>query len=532
MATDATTQLIQRILSQLPPGGAAAQTASSNFLSQADSVVGNAASYAQLLALGAAAAGGTEGVSVALALAVAFFLAALTSAAASGSTQTQQLNQLINAILDTAQASYWQDKLMGLQNSWDSPTGGLGTDLDNLANEGTAGVDVKNDVSHFHDHASAFVNNLIPSKSLDAQVYWERPVIGGQFQAQNVVYGGVILDQIEKWGIEGWYGAAPQAQPGPPLQGQSMATDPRTMLPFLLLGIESYLSIEALVNVIDPSQPTFSTFLTQFQGDLRDYASFIYSQYQLAVNGIVKSDLPSGQDMLSYLWFMADVVNGLSLPPAGLPVGASPFITQPSVPTFARRGWAWNGVYGVVDTYPQYGAYLPPVPVPFAGPSYILDVIDTSSFYVTEELWQRWTVPWVEDKLILGRMARWKAIYLNNGYGKVWSILQKLQSLSNQPLLATVTLTQDGTKATGNWSARELCSMLTVGEWFLLPNGNFWAGGQINTSYSLFALVQCLGIIAGGNWSGPPNNYTGTFAPPAYLSRPIGFRDRLAAAAV
>jgi hypothetical protein len=59
-------------------------------------------------------------------------------------------------------------------------------------------------------------------------------------------------------------------------------------------------------------------------------------------------------------------------------------------------------------------------------------------------------------------MARWKAIYLYNGYDGVWSIIQRLRDLVGLPALPPVRLDQDDTMATGNWSARELCGLLNV----------------------------------------------------------------------
>jgi hypothetical protein len=49
MTTDATTQLSPWLISDLSSSGAPAPTSNSNLLSQADSVVGTAANYAQIL---------------------------------------------------------------------------------------------------------------------------------------------------------------------------------------------------------------------------------------------------------------------------------------------------------------------------------------------------------------------------------------------------------------------------------------------------------------------------------------------------
>lgn len=221
-------------------------------------------------------------------------------------------------------------------------------------------------------------------------------------------------------------------------------------------------------------------------------------------------------------------------------------------------------MYGVVDDYPQYGAYQssPPVTVPSSSPAYLIDMINTDDLVsgVTQavtlfgfqyidlqrELFARWVLPWVQNKLILRVIARWKAIFLINGYDKVWSILQTLRVLANQSLLPTLTLDQDGTIANGNWSARELCTVLNVdGNIFDgVPNAftgltTVWSGdavprGPAIEGYSLFSLAECLDKIANGNWAGPPGSLPpGSLSPPGNgATRPLGLRDRLAAAAI
>jgi hypothetical protein len=596
MTTDATSQLIQRIMSQLSQNNASAQDFNTNLLSRVSSIVGTAANYTQILSTaegpiaqaaaasllkdiadrqnanpptltpGAAAeasaltTAAAAGVGAVVVLILSFFLAALVAANQSGSAQAQALAQLNTDVLDIKDvelATYWQDKLTSIISFWNSPTGGLGTDLDNIANEGTGGFDVKNDVNKFHDNAMAFVNNLIPSKTPGAEVYWERPFVQSQiFAAQQVLYPAPPdegnPDAISIGSIMGWYGNFPQPQLGPPLGGSAtqMVLDPRSALPFLLLGLHSYLTIEALVNPIDTSQPTFSDFLTQFKGDLQDYASFLYSQYKLAVNGIVKSDIPGDADCLSFLYFMAEIVYGSSFADNTQWWGGS--YPRPSVPgSWPYAGYAWNGVYGVVAAYPQYGTYepSPPVAVPSSSPSHLIDIINTDNLvadfnfeqHFQYDYLQRATLaelmPWIHGKLILGLMARWKAIYLISGYDKVWSILQNLRLLANQPPLPTLMLDQDGTIANGNWSARELCQVLLYseyGEAYGVPYGRLdtvWSGdvvdgviaGPYYGGYSLFLLVQCLDAIASGSWANSPGN-----AP----TRPVSFRDRLAAAAV
>lgn len=564
MTTDATTLLIQRILSQ---EGSPAQGPNANLLGQADSIISTAADYAQILgtslgplaqAAGIAAAGGataavadaagqaaaltssaaTAGIGAAVVLIFSFLLAALGDD--SGSSETEALNQLNSEVMDVEDvvlADYWQNHLTGIISSWNSPTGGLGTDLDNLANEGIRGTDVKNDVAQFHDNALAFVNNFIPSKTPGAEVYWERPFV--QSQAFAVKWVPYVWGSVEKaliYPVIGWYGKLPAPQAGPPLGGsaQQMASDPFSSLPFLLLGIQSYLAIEALVHLIDARQPTFSDFLTEFKGDLQGYASFIYAQHQLAVNGIVKTDLPSNADVLTFLYY---VTARVSFPDDTPLWGGSPAnqYTDGSPPPSA--GYAWNGVYGAASAYPQYGVYepSPPVPVPCSSPSSLIDIINAYNMapqfqqafgyaFNQKAVLANWTLPWVKARLILGRMARWKAIYLINGYDKVWSIIQNLRALSNQSPLPALTLTQDGTIASGNWSMRELCTVLgNLGGDLASPTAGEGLGPLGD---SLLTLVQLLDSIVNGNWGGPPSTL------PSGPPRPLGFRDRLAVAAV
>ena len=64
-----------------------------------------------------------------------------------------------------------------------------------------------------------------------------------------------------------------------------MVLDPRSMLAYFLLGIKSYLSLAALANLIDPRQPMFNLFI---EGEPQALFTFLLSQYELIVNGLVK----------------------------------------------------------------------------------------------------------------------------------------------------------------------------------------------------------------------------------------------------
>ena len=146
-----------------------------------------------------------------------------------------------------------------------------------------------------------FVNSFIPSKSLGLVDYWERPFVPDQaFAVQWVSY-------YEPWGWfwpgPAWYGPLPlQPQPAPPLGGSpgQMVQDPTTILLYLMSGIKYYLTIQLFLSSVDPSQP-FNKFLANYSDDLRDYADFSLSLYKNAVNGILKTAIPTATNIFHFL---------------------------------------------------------------------------------------------------------------------------------------------------------------------------------------------------------------------------------------
>jgi hypothetical protein len=571
MTTDATIQIIQMIQAQLSKENKSSWDTNNSLVSQSDSITSHVADYAQILGTAAGplaqvavantlgqiaaantggaaaeaaaaeasvtATAGAAGIGALIVLILSFVLGALEASQESGSDLTQFLQQLgtqIQGIENGTIANWWGDNFKSIMSNWDNPAGSIGVDLDNLANEGTGGVDVKHGVSSFHDHAMAFVNFFIPSKTPGAAIFWERPAVPDQFFILASGSGWYQDPQVP------WQNPFPVPPPGPPLGGsdQQMVLDPRSMLPFLLLGIQSYLTIESLINVIDPSQPTLGEFLAKFQGDLQEYASFLSSQYSLAVNGIVKKKIPTSDRLVDYISC----------------TGPGPVSQQ----TFFN---AWNGFCGVVDSCPPFGSYVPSPPVQIldyptsmiylSAPSYIIgavrvsvdggqsltvpnfDAFNSIQANLKNDLTNNWIVPWIQDRSILKMMAWWKAIYLMNGYDKVWSIIQTLNVLANQPTNPPLTLDQDGTRASENWSARELCTILKQ-DGYILSGVQNKSLKTATGDYSLFSLVQCLDNIAYGGWGGPPSYSIGppfVASPGPGPARPLGFRDRLAAAA-
>jgi hypothetical protein len=567
-----TAQLIQEILEQLPPPQAAALQSQPGFLAQISGVVSSAADYAQLLgtaagpleqsaaetAIGliaaaqaageigpglaaeatAAAGATTAGIGAIIVLTLATILAVLTGDSSSGTSEAAELAQLGQAIQNIQQeqlATYWQTNRQGIMSNWDSPTGGLGTDLDNLVSEGTGGKDVKAGAADYHNHGLAFVNSLVPQLTPEAtaQIYWERPVVEDQdLELGTVPYPHQGPPPQGSWSagliITGWFGTLPQPAPGPALGGDpsQMVLDPTSTLPFLLIGIESYLTLESVANVIDPSLPTLKDYVTEFESDLTAYASFLESQFQLLATGIGKTQLPAAGDITGFLWFISVVVNGDEFLNPGLYWGGSaPDITV-QVPS---SGSLWNGVYGAADAYPVYGDYntTMPIAVGTKTPSCLVDLVNTESMVADfqpvfssptnqEEIIRLWTVPWVQNRIILGTLARWKAIFLLKGGDHVWAVIQNLRALAGQAPLPNPTLA-DGSLASGNWSMRELAGALVQGGWL-----GYFEGLQGVGDISVARMLGFIDELARGNWGAPVQETT----------QPMSFRDRLAAVAL
>lgn len=498
------------------------------------------------------------------------------------SDQAQLLKALgdaINNLTEVQLAIYWQDKMAGSLSILWSP---LGTDLDNLASEGTGGTDVRTDVSHFHDHALAFVNHLV--KDIGWDQYWQvlaQPA-GDVPQSSS---GPPFLPNNDFgwtwWTFLSWYGQFPPrlTVAGSP---SGNVSDPRTIAPVLALGIQSFLILESLLNFIDSTQPALQQFVNSFSEDLQSYTRFLYGMYAQAVNGIVKTDLPSDDEILGALWWITQSAGVFAHPSTdpnrdtseswGAPV---PLPRDQPVVAFSGNGWAWNRLYGASETYPQYGFYgtaqLDQTQQTIFTPAYVVtslleggtgpanNVVSEwqhagfffkvdRDIYVWINEFQSWTIPWIKNRIILGRMARWKAIYLLNAFDGVWSVLQALQRLAapNPPIVpSTMFLKQDNTIADGNWSARELCKVVQVNAKLLTGNGyvsednefvidwvpNFPVSADNIawtrvSGHSVAGLVGVLYNVANGNWAGPPALGLDVTAP-----KPLSFRGLLAGAA-
>jgi hypothetical protein len=145
-----------------------------------------------------------------------------------------------------------------------------------------------------------------------------------------------------------------------------------------------------------------------------------------------------------------------------------------------------------------------------------------------------WDIPWIQNKVTLGAMARWKALYLINGYDRVWQLMRSLQDQVKPYInpdqginIPAVMHLDDGTIADGDWSTRELYNVLR------LPTGPIYGGYtftitwgqegvQLSSGYSMTKLLYFLQWTSGLHDTGaPPSNQP-------LGGRPLSFRALLA----
>lgn len=285
-----------------------------------------------------------------------------------------------------------------------------------------------------------------------------------------------------------------------------------------LYAIQSWITIYSSAIRINPvpappdyphQQDTFAEILIQYntpilqdngeiKGTLEYWGDFILGKYTEAIQGIVKSDLPTNFEVESYYDAVSYVPSDILDPPP------PPYLTS------------WNLVYGVIDLYAEFQQ---PVTPPSTAPSHIIDsfINRLQTGDPSGELGPVWQMrsELVRVSVLLGLMARWKTIYLLLGYDKVWSILQHLRALANR-LPDNEPLLPDGTKANGNWSIREIYdTILTVSPNLSPP------GLSVPSLSYLIALFDWIATY--------PSMPTGEMPP---MTRPVSFRDSLTNAAL
>jgi hypothetical protein len=366
--------------------------------------------------------------------------------------------------------------------------------LTTVLNEGPNGQDV--DAKGFFQLTLEFLTAMYGGSGF-TDFYWYRPYLADR------VFSPVTLTvpPFSPIGlvIFGWYGAPPE----PPINnalydGFSSVFDPQLSLLAFIKAIASFLSLNAILKT-----DAFTAFLKEWQVTLTEVAQSLQTRYSAMISGLARSDIPSVED---FAFFAAAYHQ--------VPLGGVPFYIPRE--SFTGPGWApqsgdvWDGVYGVVDIYSVYNQ---PVAVPSRDSTHIVDIFppptDINALADKTYDWIRDSLyPWVKDRVTLGIMARWKAIYLAKGYDIAWSVLQSLLRLTNQP--------NNKVDANRDWFARDLFSTLAV------PASS--SPGAPAGSYRLSDLVGRLDKIGRGSWNQPEDEVS----PP---SRPLGLRDRLSAAA-
>lgn len=482
MADDATDNLIQGV----PVDQGDEQKAT--LLGKTDDVIGVLANYFQFL--------GIPGVSAFIAL----MLRALDKPTPPGDiTILEHLQTQVTDLVIESGAQESEIKMLLLAPK----VGDVYTELEILRREGANGPHV--------NRQSFFENSLALVRLLVSDIYWYRPLLLGALFTPSYV-GGTV-------GYAYWSWSRPDLEEGhhpyrliPPqnttlIEGYATVFDPQLALPAYLMAIESFLAINAL------QEPTgFSQFLGTWREDIKGFADYLQDIYDgsishrvdTLVGGLVKTNVPSINEVYDYVQ-----------------VNAIPD-TSP--------GFEWNGVYGVVDVY---GVYTSPVGVPSHAVSHFMDIFPTENIVQLAHMMRNdYTYiesiyPWVRDRVTLRLLARWKALYILRGYDKAWSVLQKLRVLTSEQ-------DRELNDANKNWSARELITILHLPT-VHVPN----VPQDYPQQYSLSDLIERLDQIAKGTWNKTPDPWSVVLEKrPEYpliydpSIRPVGFRDRLAAAAL
>jgi hypothetical protein len=381
----------------------------------------------------------------------------------------------------------------------------VSSDLEILAVEGERGPHVT--PGEFFQRSLDLVNEFLFS-----DIYWYRPLILGVVFTPAYI-GGTVGYAFWNWSRPELLEAHPPYRLIPPsntdrIPPYKTVFDPRLALPAYMNAIGLFLGINMLLNPAG-----FGQFVSSWKDKISEFADFLQDIYDGSISqargsqrsdtligGLVKSAVPSMDEVFDYIM-----------------VNATPG---------ARHGYQWNGLYGVVNVY---GGFANPVGAPSRSVSHFLDMFSTDKIGQLQGMMRNdYTYiesiyPWVKNRVTLGIMARWKTIYRLQGYDKAWSVVQALRIITG----AQSYKLNDANK---NWSARELISALdlpTIGT------------PQFSEDYSLSDLVERLDQIAKGTWDKTPDPWlvTRSKRPEDGLTydpsgRPVGFRDRLAAAAV
>lgn len=489
----------------------------SNLLTTFGNIVGSAANYAQLLSLftttpqdvakaasaasqvtgataqsvaGAAVAAAAAGPSGWVILAIVAIIAITITLGESDNDPTQAIEQALQKIYEDVEDIKNDVAVLAWQTATTAIAAAVApvyTDFNTIKIEGITSVNVSG--TAFHDHVFDLVSFLILDSPLSV-----RPSLQTRtFSPPSSSFPGPDL----------WYWYAPQnglPNPAQDSNGNPVVPNPMVSLHVWSYAVTSVLSAFALLHALDKNQDNLNQYLSEYQSNIGTWATILNQNYDQAVKGLVKSEVPTEEAIAYYL------------PPTAATV-------------------AWNGVYGVFDNYAIYDqpSFQPPGEVPpalsFYSPSYIIELQLVSSmqnviYYYTvtqQQPPEYFVVPWIRARVTLGLMARWKALYLLRGYDKVWSILQNLWVLAKQ-IRPPEPVLPDGTVANGNWSVKEIYKTLVS----LFPSDSEFGGtaaGPVSSPPSVIALSKLMYTL--NLLSADPTHVSGQLTKPASLRTSI-----------
>lgn len=389
-----------------------------------------------------------------------------------------------------------------------------------------------------HVNAATFFKDAL--KLIDAcedDFYWYRPLVLTRAAAPAAVPDEIIEGRLVGgwWRGAAWYDTAIGIPPPPVganvyhvvpptdtahVPGFATVLDPQLALTAFLSATKNFLVITQQLDpagfpqFLDPSAPN------NYNWKVREIANHLQSFYDgsvsarpggtfrtdTLVSGLVSSRIPTSEEVYNLGWNVTF---------------ASPTRTADPNPIVTP---SWNGIYGVIDSH---AVYVHSVGAPSSGPSHEVAAFPTENISTLVDeprnsyTYQHDIYPWVLDRVTVGIIARWKAVYLRQGYDKAWSILQHLRILTGEQ-------TRELTDTRRDWSARFLFEALPG-----LPR----ADSDI-AEMRLSILVERLRQISVAGWNNPPDDtprtldYTDGFGRPwGWDKRPVGLRSLLGLAA-
>jgi hypothetical protein len=282
--------------------------------------------------------------------------------------------------------------------------------------------------------------------------------------------------------------------------GAAFVYDPQLSLLAFAAAISYFTSVIAIFHADTNDAPTVQPYFT-------DLATLLDQNYQIAVAGLTTVPVPS-----SNVLELLALERYSSFPPETF----EQFFSWHNF-TF-RIPDLWPGEIGAVDVYgvfaysegapgyapgrtafPSLGENTPAV-VPTTNAGNIIDVYpgldrvltlvgEDAEFYSLDHIYR-----WFHIRMRIGNLARLKALYLAKGYHQIWSLVQKLRSLSSGKAGTPVfhippTPPPSATDRNAHWCLSELDPIISELDLVGLHGNPYW--------YESFALNAEVG---GGFW--------------------------------